>query len=159
MPPCAGGIQVPPDGQPILLMADRQVTGGYPILATVITADLPLAAQLAPGDGVAFEVCTRGAALAALRAVGRTMTAFAPRERVPLAGLTTLGVGGPARWFVTATDAADVRASHELVPRSRRAAVGARRRQQRGGGRCRVRRPGAAGRDRAAGVRDAAGDG
>ena len=48
----AGGIQVPPDGQPILLMADRQVTGGYPILATVITADLPLAAQLAPGDGV-----------------------------------------------------------------------------------------------------------
>lgn len=62
-----GGIQVPPDGQPILLMADRQVTGGYPILATVITADLPLAAQLAPGDGVAFEVCTRAAALAALR--------------------------------------------------------------------------------------------
>ena len=63
----AGGIQVPPDGQPILLMADRQVTGGYPILATVITADLPLAAQLAPGDGVTFEVCSRSAALAALR--------------------------------------------------------------------------------------------
>ena len=41
------------------------------------------------------------------------MTAFAPRERVPLAPLTTLGVGGPARWFVTATTAADVRASHE----------------------------------------------
>ena len=40
------------------------------------------------------------------------MTAFAPREQVPLAGLTTIGVGGPARWFVTATDAADVRASH-----------------------------------------------
>jgi KipI family sensor histidine kinase inhibitor len=63
----AGGIQVPPDGQPILLMADRQVTGGYPILATVITADMPLAAQLAPGDAVAFEVCSRAAALAALR--------------------------------------------------------------------------------------------
>jgi KipI family sensor histidine kinase inhibitor len=62
-----GGIQVPPDGQPILLMADRQVTGGYPILATVITADLPLAAQLAPGDAVAFEVCSRSAALAALK--------------------------------------------------------------------------------------------
>jgi antagonist of KipI len=62
----AGGIQVPPDGQPILLMADRQVTGGYPILATVITADLPLAAQLAPGDGVTFAVCSRSAALAAL---------------------------------------------------------------------------------------------
>jgi allophanate hydrolase subunit 2 len=63
----AGAIQVPPDGQPILLMADRQVTGGYPILATVISADLPLAAQLAPGDAVRFEVCTRAAALAALR--------------------------------------------------------------------------------------------
>jgi KipI family sensor histidine kinase inhibitor len=66
-----GGIQVPPDGQPILLMADRQVTGGYPILATVITADLPLAAQLAPGDWVEFETCTRVAAVSALRqAVG-----------------------------------------------------------------------------------------
>jgi allophanate hydrolase subunit 2 len=32
-------------------MADRQVTGGYPLLATVITADLPLAAQLAPATG------------------------------------------------------------------------------------------------------------
>ena len=67
----AGGIQVPPDGHPILLMADRQVTGGYPILATVITADLPLAAQLAPGDGVTFEVCSRSAALAALQARSR----------------------------------------------------------------------------------------
>ena len=62
-----GGIQVPPDGQPILLMADRQVTGGYPLLATVITADLPLAAQLAPGDWVEFEPCSRDLALSALR--------------------------------------------------------------------------------------------
>jgi KipI family sensor histidine kinase inhibitor len=65
-----GGIQVPPDGQPILLMADRQVSGGYPILATVITADLPLAAQLAPGDQVEFVRCTRETALAALREEG-----------------------------------------------------------------------------------------
>jgi len=62
-----GGIQVPPDGQPILLMADRQVTGGYPLLATVITADLPLAAQLAPGDWVEFEPCSRDLAVSALR--------------------------------------------------------------------------------------------
>jgi antagonist of KipI len=66
-----GGIQVPPDGQPILLMADRQVTGGYPMLATVITADLPLAAQLVSGDWVEFEACTRDAAVAALREDGR----------------------------------------------------------------------------------------
>ena len=67
-----GGIQVPPDGQPILLMADRQVTGGYPMLATVITADLPLAAQLAPGDWVEFETCSRAAAVSALRQAAGT---------------------------------------------------------------------------------------
>lgn len=61
-----GGIQVPPSGGPILLMADRQTTGGYPQLAVVITADLPLAGQLGPGDWVEFEVCTRGDAIAAL---------------------------------------------------------------------------------------------
>ena len=41
-------------GQPILLMADRQTTGGYPKIATVISADLPLAGQLAPGDWIEF---------------------------------------------------------------------------------------------------------
>jgi antagonist of KipI len=62
-----GAVQVPPSGQPILLMADRQTTGGYPQIAVVITADLPLAAQLAPGDTVTFELCTRLDAIAALR--------------------------------------------------------------------------------------------
>jgi KipI family sensor histidine kinase inhibitor len=61
-----GGLQVPPSGHPILLMADRQTTGGYPQIATVITADLPVAGQLAPGDWVEFEECTRSEALAAL---------------------------------------------------------------------------------------------
>jgi antagonist of KipI len=50
-----GGIQIPPDGQPILLMADRQTTGGYPLIGTVISADLPRAGQLAPGDPVRFQ--------------------------------------------------------------------------------------------------------
>ena len=63
----AGAIQVPPSGEPILLLADRQTTGGYPQVATVITADLPLAGQLAPGDWVEFAVCDRADALAALR--------------------------------------------------------------------------------------------
>ena len=62
-----GGIQIPPSGEPILLMADRQTTGGYPQIATVITADLPLAGQLAPGDSIEFVFCTRDEALAALR--------------------------------------------------------------------------------------------
>lgn len=63
-----GTLQVPGSGQPILLMADRGTSGGYPKIATVITADLPLAGQLAPGDWVAFAACERLEALAALRA-------------------------------------------------------------------------------------------
>ncbi len=45
-----GALQVPGDGQPILLMADRQTTGGYPVIAVLATADIGLAAQGAPGD-------------------------------------------------------------------------------------------------------------
>jgi biotin-dependent carboxylase-like uncharacterized protein len=51
-----GAIQVPPDGGAILLMADAQTTGGYPIAGAVIGADLPLAAQLLPGDRLRFAV-------------------------------------------------------------------------------------------------------
>jgi antagonist of KipI len=61
-----GSLQVPGSGQPILLMADRQTTGGYPKIATVITADLPIAGQLAPGDWIEFQECTRAEAVAAL---------------------------------------------------------------------------------------------
>jgi len=61
-----GGIQIPPSGDPILLMADRQTTGGYPQIGTVITADLSLAGQLAPGDWIEFAFCTRLEAMAAL---------------------------------------------------------------------------------------------
>ena len=50
-----GTVQVPPDGQPIVLMADRQTTGGYPKLAQVISADLPLLAQTHLGGQVRFR--------------------------------------------------------------------------------------------------------
>jgi antagonist of KipI len=53
-----GTVQVPPDGQPILLLADAQTIGGYPRLAHVIGVDLPLAAQLRPGDKVRFAEVT-----------------------------------------------------------------------------------------------------
>ncbi len=49
-----GAIQVPGDGQPIVMLADRQSTGGYPKIATVISADLPRLGQLRPGDGLRF---------------------------------------------------------------------------------------------------------
>jgi antagonist of KipI len=51
-----GTIQVPPDGQPIILMADHQVTGGYPIIGVVAETDLPLIAQLLPGQKVRFRL-------------------------------------------------------------------------------------------------------
>ena len=53
-----GAIQVPSGGQPIILMADRQTTGGYAKIATVITADLPRAAQMRPGCTVRFMAVT-----------------------------------------------------------------------------------------------------
>ena len=49
-----GTIQVPPDGQPIVLLADAPTIGGYPRVAHVISVDLPLIAQLRPGDTVRF---------------------------------------------------------------------------------------------------------
>lgn len=54
----AGTIQLPPGGAPILLMADRQTTGGYPRLGDVVAVDLPLVAQLRPGDHIRFTVVT-----------------------------------------------------------------------------------------------------
>src|SRR5436309_2055321 len=63
-----GAVQMPPAGQPILLMADHATSGGYAVAATVITADLPLAGQLAPGDWIEFTPCTRDEALTAMRA-------------------------------------------------------------------------------------------
>ena len=51
-----GALQVPPDGQPILFLADHPVTGGYPVIAVVVSADIGLAAQLRPGDGARFRL-------------------------------------------------------------------------------------------------------
>jgi antagonist of KipI len=62
-----GSIQVPPSGDPILLMADRQTTGGYARIGTVITADVGIAGQLAPGDTLRFAPCGVEEAARALR--------------------------------------------------------------------------------------------
>lgn len=53
-----GTIQVPPNGQPIILMADRQPTGGYPKIGEVITVDLRILAQRKPGDEIEFKKVT-----------------------------------------------------------------------------------------------------
>lgn len=49
-----GALQVPPSGQPTLFLADHPVTGGYPVIAVVVLADLPLAAQARPGQRLTF---------------------------------------------------------------------------------------------------------
>ena len=53
-----GAIQVPGSGQPILLLADHQTTGGYPKIATVISADLPVVGRRRPGDALRFTAVT-----------------------------------------------------------------------------------------------------
>ena len=63
-----GTVQVPPDGQPIVLGADAQTIGGYPQLAHVISVDLPLLAQLRPADKVRFATVTLAEAHRLLRA-------------------------------------------------------------------------------------------
>ncbi len=53
-----GSIQVPSDGNPIILMADRQTTGGYPKIGQIASVDLPLVSQLKPGDKMSFKEIT-----------------------------------------------------------------------------------------------------
>jgi len=77
-----GGVQVPLDGSPILLMADRQTTGGYPLVAVVLSTDLPRAGQLAPGDAVRFQAVTLAEAHDAALSQERWLRAVG----VPLSG-------------------------------------------------------------------------
>ena len=55
---CPGAIQVPGDGHPIILMADAPTVGGYPKIAVVSAADLPIIAQRRPGETLRFEIVT-----------------------------------------------------------------------------------------------------
>lgn len=78
-----GTIQVPPDGQPIVLMADRQTTGGYAKIATVARIDLPTLAQHMSGETLRFNAITLEQAHALL---ARREAAFAQvaSQLVPL---------------------------------------------------------------------------
>jgi UPF0271 protein len=63
---CAGCVQVTGEGHPVVLLAEHQTTGGYPIAACVVWADIPRAAQTKPGDAVRFVRTDVGGARAAL---------------------------------------------------------------------------------------------
>ncbi len=64
----SGAIQVPGTGQPIVLLADRQTTGGYPKIACVISADLPRLGRMGPGESLSFEAVSAREAEAIRRA-------------------------------------------------------------------------------------------
>jgi len=71
----SGAIQVPGDGQPIIILGET-ASGGYRKIATVISADLPLLGQITPGDEVAFEAVSMEAAVRALREMEDKIDAF-----------------------------------------------------------------------------------
>jgi allophanate hydrolase subunit 2 len=73
----AGAVQIPSGGAPIVLLAEHQATGGYPVIATVISADLGLVAQRLPGEGLRFTRVDRDLAVAALRDARAALEAIA----------------------------------------------------------------------------------
>lgn len=73
----AGAVQIPGGGAPIVLLAEHQATGGYPIVATVIAADLGRVAQRLPGERVRFAGVPREAAVEALRDERRALAEMA----------------------------------------------------------------------------------
>lgn len=68
-----GAVQIAGDGLPIVMLRERQTTGGYPKIATIISADLPALGRLAPGMSVSFELVTMAEAMDARRAHNETM--------------------------------------------------------------------------------------
>jgi antagonist of KipI len=68
-----GAVQVPADGQPIILFVDQQTTGGYPKIANVIAADLPRVGQLRPRDEVKFQAVRIPEAIELLRRQERVL--------------------------------------------------------------------------------------
>lgn len=82
-----GSIQVPGSGEPIVTMADRQTTGGYPKIATVISADLRLVAQRRTGERVRFQAIGIEEAQAIARDGAEALRSLATRTRPVRGGL------------------------------------------------------------------------
>jgi biotin-dependent carboxylase-like uncharacterized protein len=103
-----GAIQVPGSGQPILLLADHQTTGGYPKIATVISADLPVVGRRRPGAAIRFTAVSVEEAEALARTKEARLAALlASFEPAPAAGGVDLGrlyAGNLISGVVTATE-------------------------------------------------------
>jgi biotin-dependent carboxylase-like uncharacterized protein len=76
-----GSIQVPPGGGPIVLATDAPTTGGYPVIACIIAADLPALGQRAPRDGIRFEWVDRAGAIDRLRELEAFIASTGPARR------------------------------------------------------------------------------
>jgi antagonist of KipI len=77
-----GAVQVPPDGRPVALLCDHATVGGYPVVATVVRADLGVLGQCRPGDAVHFELVdlaeAERARASAERSLDRTVVGWYP---------------------------------------------------------------------------------
>jgi allophanate hydrolase subunit 2 len=76
-----GNIQIPGDGQPIVLGVDRPTTGGYPVIACVIAADLPVLGSLRPRERVRFEWVTIDQAWSAWQAQEGMLDRLVPEPK------------------------------------------------------------------------------
>jgi biotin-dependent carboxylase-like uncharacterized protein len=83
----SGSIQVPGDGEPIVLLVECQTTGGYAKIATVISADLPSLGRMGPGHEIRFSVCSieeaAAARAASALAIGKWRRSLKPVRRAP----------------------------------------------------------------------------
>ena len=92
-----GAVQVPGDGRPIILLADRGTTGGYAKIATVISADIGKVAQAAPGDEISFRAVNMEEAHAAVREQEAVLAALDPTSVSSLsAGMLSVTLDGQA---------------------------------------------------------------
>lgn len=89
-----GAVQLPPDGRPIVMLVDRPVTGGYPVPACVIRADVGRVAQLRPGDPVRFAMVSLDDAMKAWRDAERELDAVEPIEDADAGALGWIGSHG-----------------------------------------------------------------
>lgn len=91
-----GSIQISSDGMPIVMLADHQTTGGYAKIATVIPTDLPLMAQLRPGDRLCFQSVTVEEGLSRYRAEAEQMKQLMEEMQHDASG-SEFGSGGELR--------------------------------------------------------------
>ncbi len=89
-----GSIQVPGSGEPIVLLADRQTTGGYPKIATIISADLPRFVQQRPGSEMRFAAVTLAEGIAAAREQAAMLASVR-------AGLKPVGLGFDTEYLLS----------------------------------------------------------